>query len=116
MDDKKEEGVENEAVEQLAFADRIILNKKDLVSAEELKSLETRIRTLNSFAPLKVSQNSVVDLDFILNIKAFDLQKVLENEPQFLQDQDHKVFFDLIFDAPFISFSMTLRFLPWVLK
>ena len=49
MDEKKEEGVENESVEQLAFADRIILNKIDLVPDEkELKKIESKIRFINS--------------------------------------------------------------------
>ena len=44
LDDDKPEGVENEAVEQLAFADRVLLNKIDLVGEEELEAVEKRIR------------------------------------------------------------------------
>merc|ERR1711972_535149 len=48
LDDEKPEGVENEAVEQVAFADRILLNKCDLVDGEEeLKEVERRIRAIN---------------------------------------------------------------------
>ena len=52
VDEEKPEGVENEAVEQLAFADRIMLNKIDLVSDEELKEVENKIRSINGFAPI----------------------------------------------------------------
>ena len=44
LDDDKPEGVENEAVEQLAFADRVLLNKIDLVDEQELVAVEKRIR------------------------------------------------------------------------
>lgn len=57
LDDKKEVGVENEAVEQLAFADRILLNKKDLVTQEELNVLQSRIRVINHSGPIQVTQN-----------------------------------------------------------
>merc|ERR1711939_709502 len=49
LDDEKPEGVENEAVEQLAFADLVLLNKTDLVPEEaELAKIEARIREINS--------------------------------------------------------------------
>ena len=47
LDDEKPEGVENEAVEQLAFADRVLLNKIDLVEEDYLKTVEERIRKIN---------------------------------------------------------------------
>ena len=43
LDDEKEEGVENEAVEQVAFADRLLLNKTDLVSQKDLERVEKRL-------------------------------------------------------------------------
>merc|ERR1719330_1510756 len=52
LDEEKPEGVENEAVEQVAFADRLILNKCDLVSEEDLARVETRLRSVNAFAPI----------------------------------------------------------------
>ena len=91
MEEKKDEGVENESVEQLAFADRILLNKIDLVTEDELARLEARIRQVNSGAPIKRTLKSQVDLDFVLNIGAFDLSKVLASDPAFLQDQEHQV-------------------------
>lgn len=91
MDEKKADGVENEAVEQLAFADRILLNKRDLISEQELEVLKQRIRALNHFAPMEVTLQSKVNLDFILNIGAFDLARTLQSDPAFLMDQQHQV-------------------------
>merc|ERR1712048_393123 len=54
LDEEKPEGVENEAVEQLAFADRVLLNKTDLVEDEaELVEVERRIRAINEGVPIK---------------------------------------------------------------
>merc|ERR1712193_120424 len=62
LDDEKPEGVENEAVEQIAFADRIMLNKCDLVDSEaEIEEIEKRIRAINENVPIKRTINSEVD-------------------------------------------------------
>merc|ERR1712048_1164498 len=59
LDEEKPEGVENEAVEQIAFADRILLNKCDLVDNEQdLVDVETRIRAINQTVPIKRTTNS----------------------------------------------------------
>eukprot|EP00930_Biecheleria_cincta_P043000 TRINITY_DN2957_c0_g1_i6.p1 TRINITY_DN2957_c0_g1~~TRINITY_DN2957_c0_g1_i6.p1 ORF type:complete len:446 (-),score=133.44 TRINITY_DN2957_c0_g1_i6:149-1447(-) len=92
LDDEKPEGVENEAVEQIAFADRILLNKCDLVeSEEELKEVEKRIRAINEKVPIKRTTNSEVEMDFILGIKGFSLDKIIEMDDAFLADEhDHQ--------------------------
>merc|ERR1712193_517916 len=92
LDDEKPEGVENEAVEQIAFADRILLNKCDLVESEdELVEVEKRIRAINQKVPIKRTTNSVVDMDFILGIKGFSLDKIIEMDDAFLEDShDHQ--------------------------
>jgi len=72
LDDEKPEGVVNEAVEQVAFADRILLNKVDLASEEELKVIETRIRDINKTATITRTQNSIVDLSSILGTRQAD--------------------------------------------
>merc|ERR1712151_52308 len=60
----KPEGVENEAVEQIAFADRILLNKCDLIDDEtELEEIEKRIRAINEKVPIKRTTNSEVEMD-----------------------------------------------------
>jgi G3E family GTPase len=79
----------DEAVEQIAFADRILLNKIDLISAEELDILERRIRQMNAMAKIYRTQNSEVDLDHILGVNAFDLDRALEIDPAFLGEEPH---------------------------
>ena len=89
LDDEKPEGVENEAVEQLAFADRVLLNKCDLVPAEEeLAKIEARIRTINPEVPIMRCTNSQVDWKAVIGVGAFDLDRVLNFEPEFLTDLD----------------------------
>ena len=90
LDEKKEEGVENEAREQIAFADKILLNKTDLVTKEYLEHIKTRIKEINSQVEIIETLNSIIDLDKILNILAFDLSSVLVLEPDFLVNQDHQ--------------------------
>ncbi len=90
LDDEKAEGTENEAVEQIAFADRIIINKTDLVSSEELDNVVKRVRAINGAVDITYATNAKVDLDSILNVGAFDLSRVLEQEPQFLDDTEHQ--------------------------
>ena len=65
LDEEKPEGAENEAVEQVAFADRIILNKIDLVGNEEaaIAAVETRLREINKYAPIMRCQNAAVAME-----------------------------------------------------
>jgi len=91
LDEEKPEGVENEAVEQLAFADRIVLNKIDLADNSELDEVESRIRKVNLLAPIIRTQHGKVDLDAILEIGAFSLDRVLADDPEFLDpDAEHQ--------------------------
>jgi G3E family GTPase len=80
----------DEAVEQIAFADAILLNKTDLVTAEELDTLERRIRQMNAMAKIYRTENTDIDLDRILGINAFDLDRALEIDPQFLGEEAHE--------------------------
>jgi G3E family GTPase len=73
-----------EAAEQIAFADQIILNKTDLVTEAELAEVEKAIRTLNPLAPIRRAERSNVPLDTILGRHAFDLARVTELQPDFL--------------------------------
>jgi G3E family GTPase len=87
LEDEKPEGVENEAVEQIAFADRILLNKCDLVEDEkELEDVEKRIRLINKAVAIKRTTNSEIDMTFILGIQAFSLDKIMESDDGFLAD------------------------------
>jgi G3E family GTPase len=76
LDEVKPEGVVNEALEQVAFADRIVMNKTDLVTEAELRSMEARVRTINNLATIQRAEHAVVDLDFVLGIGGFDLDRV----------------------------------------
>ena len=87
VEEEKPEGIENESVEQLAFADRIMLNKIDLVSTEEIKEVEKRIKTINGFAPIYHTENSIIDPKDLINIGSFDLEKTLEMDPEFLDTE-----------------------------
>ena len=60
LDDSKE------AREQVAFADRIILNKTDLVTEAELVEVERRLRKLNPLAPITRAERANVPLDQVL--------------------------------------------------
>jgi G3E family GTPase len=77
-------GDSREAVEQIAFADQIILNKTDLVSEAQLRDIEARIRRLNPLAPIHRAQRSNVPLEMILGRGGFDLERITELQPEFL--------------------------------
>jgi len=92
LDEEKPEGVENESVEQVAFADRILLNKVDLVpNVEDLDAIEARLKGINSQAPIFRCQQSQVDPKNLINLRAFDLDRVLQMDPGFLDvDAEHE--------------------------
>ena len=74
----------DEAVQQIAFADQIVLNKTDLVTPEELAEVEAAIRRLNPLAPVHRAERSNVPLDAVLNRGGFDLARITELDPGFL--------------------------------
>ncbi|KAK9281980.1 hypothetical protein L1049_004890 [Liquidambar formosana] len=76
LDEVKPKGVVNEAVEQIAYADRIIVNKTDLVGEPEIASLVQRIKNINRMAHLKRTEFGKVDLDYVLGIGGFDLERI----------------------------------------
>lgn len=84
LDDIKPEGTENEAVEQVAFADRLLLNKIDLATEEDVARVEARLKNINSVAPIIRCTQSEVPVDSLLNIGGFDLKRTLEMDPGFL--------------------------------
>jgi G3E family GTPase len=84
LDEEKPEGVENESVEQIAFADVIMLNKCDLVSAEQLTAVKDKIKAINTYSAVFETRFSVVPLRNVLGISAFDLTRVVEMDSAFL--------------------------------
>jgi G3E family GTPase len=78
-----------EAKNQIAFADVILLNKTDLVAPDELSEVEARIRGINPYAKLHRTERCKVALPEVLGRNAFDLDRILEIEPEFLGDGGH---------------------------
>ncbi len=78
-----------EAKNQIAFADVILINKTDLVAPEELREIEARIRAINPYATLHRTERAKVGIDAVLGRNAFDLDRILDIEPKFLEADDH---------------------------
>lgn len=72
-----------EAREQVAFADQIIVNKTDLVDEAVLAEVEARLRALNPLAPIRRARRADVPLDQVLGRGGFDLERILDVQPQF---------------------------------
>ncbi len=74
----------DEAKEQIMFADVILLNKTDLVAPEDLDRLEARIHSMNAAAKIHRTQNAVVDMNRVLNVGGFNLDRAMEVDPKFI--------------------------------
>jgi len=79
-----------EAAAQIAFADVILLNKVDLVSTDQLVAVEARIRAINALAPIIRSEKSNVTIEAVLDRRAFDLNRILALDPDFLESDEHE--------------------------
>ncbi len=80
----------DEAQEQIAFADVILLNKTDLVSEADLEDLESRIHSMNALAKIYRTRDAAIEMDSILGVQAFDLNRALEIDPDFLGEDAHQ--------------------------
>ena len=80
----------HEAQEQVGFADRILLSKTDLVSVDEVRALERRLLRMNARAPITAAHFGQAPIDQLLDIRGFNLNAILEIEPDFLTDVDHE--------------------------
>ena len=89
LDDANLQGADNQAVDQIVIADRIIVNKVDLVDQDGLQDIEKRVRKLNATAPIIHSSHAKVDLENILGIGAFSLQRRMSVEPDLLDAHSH---------------------------
>src|SRR5207253_3244922 len=78
-----------EAKNQIAFADVILINKTDLVGADELAEVEARIRGINPYARVHKTERCQIALPEVLGRNAFDLDRILDIEPQFLETDEH---------------------------
>jgi G3E family GTPase len=104
-----------EAKNQIAFADVIILNKTDLVSPAELDAVEARIRAINPYARIHRTQNCAVPIEEVLGRNAFDLERIIELEPDFLEEGHHHHHDE---DMQSVSFRTQEvdpeKFMPWI--
>ncbi len=79
-----------EAQEQIAFADILLLNKTDLVTLEELDSLEQKVQSLNGMARIFRTKGSDIDVATLFDARVFDLDQKLKNSPDFFSgNHDH---------------------------
>ena len=88
LEEEKPDGAVNEAVQQVAFADRILLNKIDLVSEAELAEVVDTVKSINAVAEVIKTTNSVIDLDRVLGVNSFSIEKTLEVDPDFLDNEE----------------------------
>jgi G3E family GTPase len=80
----------HEAQEQVGFADRILLTKTDLVPMADILTLKSRLQRMNPRAPILESRFGDVPLDQVLDLRGFNLNAILEIEPDFLTDVEHE--------------------------
>ena len=80
----------DEAQEQIAFANVILLNKIDLVEPAQLEELKQKIRAMNGMVKIYATQNADIDMDSVLGVKAFDLEQALSIEPELLGEDTHE--------------------------
>ena len=104
-----------EAKNQIAFADVIIINKTDLVKPEELTDVERQVRAINAYATIHKTVKSSVPLDAVLGKNAFDLDRILDIAPEFLEDVH------VHHDTSVKSIALTIpgdidpdKFMPWI--
>ncbi len=103
-----------EAEDQVAFADVILLNKVDLVNETELAQVRREIRAINPYARVIETERCGVDISEVLDRGAFDLNRILTVEPEFLTSDNHR------HDEDVTSISLTAgdldaqKFMAWI--
>lgn len=88
LDEQKPDGSPNEALQQVAFADKILLNKIDLVTAAEKEALRARLASINQFATVIETERSRAPLDQILGLNSFSMESILSYDPDFFDSQE----------------------------
>jgi G3E family GTPase len=83
------------AREQVAMADYLLLNKTDLVDEAQLTKIEALARTLNPHAQMFRTNHSEVNLKELLDMHAFDLDKKIEADPEFLNEMNNRHHHDI---------------------
>jgi G3E family GTPase len=80
----------HEAQEQIGFADRMVLTKTDLVSMTDILTLKARLMCMNPRAAISEARFGQIDLQEVLDLRGFNLNAILEIEPDFLTDVNHE--------------------------
>jgi G3E family GTPase len=80
----------HEAQEQVGFADRILMSKTDLVSEDEVRQLTARVKQMNPRAPVRKVHFGEAPIGELLDIRGFNLNAILELDPEFLLDTHHE--------------------------
>jgi len=78
-----------EAEDQIAFADVLLLNKIDLINEQDKFELLGILKKINPHATIHETTKANISLDQILQRNAFDLTRILEDDPEFLSKTDH---------------------------
>jgi len=111
LDDPQLRNHDNQAIDQIVAADRIIVNKTDLVDEATLERVERRLATLNEGAQVMRSNHAQVDLTQILGICGFDSASQLIVDADFLDLPSHQhdpsvASVSMVFDRPFDRASL----------
>ncbi|MFC9897509.1 CobW family GTP-binding protein [Nocardia sp. NPDC127579] len=83
------DGVAHQVVDQIAFADRIVVNKVDLVDGETVREVTAAVRAINATADILTSRFAAIDLGAVLGIGAFDLARTMAGDPHWLDEDEH---------------------------
>ena len=75
LGDEDERSVADLLVDQVVFADVILVSKTDLASSEDVSRLEAILKTLNTHAQIIPIANGKVDVDAVLSTGSFDFER-----------------------------------------
>ena len=78
-----------QAREQIGFADRILISKSDLAAEEETQKLLSRMKRMNPRATYERVHFGETDIKKILDVRGFNLNSVLDIDPDFLKEDHH---------------------------
>jgi len=90
LQEEKEDLAINESQQQIAFADKILLNKVDLVDEATKTDVRRHIRKFHKSAEIIETQMAVVDPKRLIGMKAYDLERILDFEPDFIEPKEEE--------------------------
>jgi len=80
---------QEEAQSQVGFADRILISKRDLVNEADYEALRARLMHINPRASIAPVHFGETDLQTLLDVSGFNIDDILNIDPEFLNEQDH---------------------------